>query len=605
MNKNARRQSDQVARPTPRRAAERLWQRLARAALATIRVFMVYTGNTPILATLYRVCANVVLRRVVAVLRRHPAIVSIYLRRSSSSGEQVVGLSDFDLGVVMESPKGCELETKQSVYRHYRRAVRRLPRGAFDTNLSIYTAEEIRTLLFDPDVRGLIDAHLTYRLLEGTTSWTLLHGTRALPCEPPRYARAVRGIMLLRELQIKAVEMLTVYRSFAGFEYPIPGNRLARISMGYTIYKRVADYVRTSVLLLHPEMPLTFHRANSIKLGLEHLADLLSDADMAFLHRAEEAGDDVSRKNHDVEALYLEYKRFALRFPPLVESRLASKQPAAEAAEPALANNHLAALHTWYPEFCPKRGGARRGHVQTPPEPSTHAREVLAWFQRHTSIPDEDVAVTPWNLPWLSVPPHNEHWLAARLKTDPNCPTDELRFRLGMGSRFDAYCREHIPGHVLVEFVLCPQRGSRSGVRETDMITTFCSKDPAPSFTTLHPSLFLTESVPLSFRYVMFWSLMTRYTKLSLLLDDSVASGSPVREPMGASEIAGLLRDDLLPAHLWDKFQTVYGKYHEYVDGTPSAPPTYHDFVSCALSFEEYLNGRRQGAGSGPDVATV
>ena len=50
-------------------------------------------------------------------------------------------------------------------------------------------------------------------------------------------------------------------------------------------YKRVADYVRTSVLLLHPELPLTFHRASSIQLGLEHLGDLLSQADIAFLHR--------------------------------------------------------------------------------------------------------------------------------------------------------------------------------------------------------------------------------------------------------------------------------------------------------------------------------
>lgn len=602
MNQNARWQSEETAHPTPRKPAERPWRRLVRAALAAARVFMVYTRNTPVFATVYRVCADLVLRRAVAVLRKHPAIVSIYLRRSSSSGEQVVGLSDFDLGVVIESPKGRELQTKQSVYKRYLRAVRGLPRGAFDTNLSIYTAGEIRNLLFDLDVRGLIDAHLAYRLLEGISSWTLLHGAQALPSEPPRYATGVREIMLLRELQIKAVEMLTVYRSFAGFEYPIPGNRLARVSMRYAIYKRVADYVRTSVLLLHPELPLTFHRASSIQLGLEHLGDLLLQADIAFLHRVEEISHDASRNEDDVDMLYLEYKRFALRFDAVIESRLASKQFTAEITEAVQAADECGAMHTWFPEFSAKRRGGQCGGIQRPPEANAHAQEVHAWFHKHAPIPDADIEVAPWDLPWLSVPPYNEHWLAVCLKVDLHSPANELRSILEMGARFDKYYREHIPGHVLVEIVLRPQGGPGSMVSEAHWITAFCLSGLAPSFTTLHPSLFLTESVPVNFRYVMFWSLMTRYVTLWVLLNDPGAPRLSCRETIGVDKMGAFLRDYEVPPHLWDKFQTVYGKYREYVNGDLSAQPTYHEFVSCALSFEEYLNRRRETVTSGGNM---
>ena len=165
-SRNERRGAGSTSLPPASTPGTHLLRMPVRVLRYGIQLFVVLTHGTAGLRELYGLCTRLVLRYVVGVLGGHPAVRSVYLRRSGSSREHIFGLSDSDIGVIIDAEANAVLDIKESVYRRYRRFIAALPRGLLDANLSIYTTEEIRDLLDHVDVRGLIDAHLAYRVLE-------------------------------------------------------------------------------------------------------------------------------------------------------------------------------------------------------------------------------------------------------------------------------------------------------------------------------------------------------------------------------------------------------------------------------------------------------
>lgn len=545
-------------------------------------VLIVLAYNIPFVKSIYAGLERFALHLLVGILKKEPAIKSIYLRRSSSAGENITGLSDIDIGVVIEVKDGV-LEAKQSVYKRYMRFIRYFPRGLFDINLSIYTVQEVNNIVFDVDVRGVIDTHLCYRLLEGIYCWKLLFGKATLPRDIPDYPSQLRDIILSREVIAHLHAMSTIYRSYAPGDFLSGKSRLNRIKLLYRIYKSTSDTVRLLVLYTHRELPWTFNRKDSIESGIKYLGSLLRKEDLDFLRKARRVPDELFNTK-EAGPLLLQYIRFALRFVPLArtDSGIGPFSSRAESASHISDTRMDVAnkVNIWYPEFCPSGSPTKiLPTVEAPPK-QTRQDDISEWFHKNRPACVRDVIIVH----------RQNHSFQVCLKLGSECHELELRALLEMCCKFDKFHRDCIKGHLLVSISLYLTECNLGLIPlELDKVTMFCMENPGRGFTGLYPTLFITENDSLAWQYEKFWVLMFFYSQLWALLH-RVFSESLFWQPgFWTEEIMQIFINYPLPDTILQRLDLIYRKYSQYLDNAPSEQPAYSEFISCLISFEEYL----------------
>lgn len=137
-----------------------------------VRGFVFFCSRLPGMSSLLRTMYRGITHGVAAILRREPAVVSLYLRRGCAKGEDIPGISDIDIGAVIHE-ENADAERLQRRYQQIRRF---LP--ILDPGLETYTAASLTTT-------ERYCVVLRFHCEEGRQSFVRLHGPPCIEEMPP------------------------------------------------------------------------------------------------------------------------------------------------------------------------------------------------------------------------------------------------------------------------------------------------------------------------------------------------------------------------------------------------------------------------------------
>jgi predicted nucleotidyltransferase len=120
--------------------------------------------SVPPLVQAYRSIYRAAIWFTVFLLRRYPGIRAIYLQRGCAKGEITPGISDIDIGLIVESD-AAEIARFSCAYQRLVRWT-----GFMDEALEVYDEETLYRLFRS-------DYQYQYRFTEGKAAWKLLYGT--------------------------------------------------------------------------------------------------------------------------------------------------------------------------------------------------------------------------------------------------------------------------------------------------------------------------------------------------------------------------------------------------------------------------------------------
>ncbi|MEO1992347.1 MAG: hypothetical protein ABGW78_10480 [Pirellulales bacterium] len=213
-----------------------------------LRNMVVRTSFTPFLE-LYRGIYWAITKTAVLLLRRHKNVKAIYLQRGYAKGEWVPGVSDIDLGVIVERLDQGALDAINQTYRRLARFV-----FVLDDQLDITDEAALQLRYKNPRKR--------FRLLEGKATWKLLYGKDYLTHFADLPVEDLYG-GLYNEFKIWWTMLALPFLQTSG-------NKQDTVLQNSICYKVICEIIKADLALNHGV--LTFRRSEALELALPHMS---------------------------------------------------------------------------------------------------------------------------------------------------------------------------------------------------------------------------------------------------------------------------------------------------------------------------------------------